>query len=618
MAVGMKVLAVAPLAVDCLLVTGDNNTGQGASAEPLVSPDDDISEASTTSYGSEASGRATVGSISFIPSQEFLANLDMESLVSQFHDAIRKCDYAKSYYCILRGVDVDATDDKHKTALQILLESEGAPDEKIRSLLLDNGADPTIRDENGETKYRYWYPINNSSKADDEFWQKIHSSNEYLADSVLLFKTRHSVMLKRDADDIRQEFLHVMEEIERKGDWHMLFRRIHRTRNRGSTVLHWLVWYLPDSIDLIKRVVEIYERFGMPNMLWVEDDYRRTPPYIAARNGNLELVKIFISKCEYFGKLNVSFVRDPETCHDYPNGFALHQQFTIVFTAVERGHHDIADYVLKFFQDRDILRFLSLHYERFDESFVRYVLTKFQVEFVNGKHFGGLTALHLAALRVIDIRMCFRWIVIEELAKYFINQDKQSYINTPDAHGRTALDIILQGCVRVRKNVELLESFEGILTKQHQEELRRAQEDSDSAKRFARWLRKDYGFKSGIPTSSSEPQEAPSLTESKEFGDRVREISALVVKKGVYAVFGSQTSTSEDSCKSSIWGPQFAALVNKFNNGNTSNESADQSNVETQEDPSEYSDAGSMTTYLNTNMDTLDESVHHSNPDTSE
>ncbi len=612
------------------------------------------------------SGVATgVSSRKFSPSLEFLANLDMESLVAQFHDAIRKCDYAKTYSCICVGVDVNARDDKHKAALQILLEVEGGPDVKLLSLLLDNGADPTIRDETGERKYVYQYPRYNTSNADAEFWNKLHSSNECLSVSAPVFGTVSSHNShKRGADYLRQRFLHFMEEMERKGSWHILFRRTSLDL-KSRTVLHWLVTYLADSMDLIKRVVEIYERFDMPNMLWVEDRDHRTALYIAAWKGNLELVKFFISKCHYFGKPNVlaaEFGYDVLMNHRlYPTKIAPDQQFRVVVIAVLRKHYDIANYLLEFFEDQDILRLLThlrgstgeYYYQR-DSSCLKYLLRRFDVEFVNGKHFGGFTVLHWAAMHwhdnIVDGKLpstmstTTNMKVIEESAKYFKSQGKKSYINTPDPHGRTVLDILNEESASLRKHGQLLKSLEGIPTEQHQEEVRKYQLGADNLEQFALKLREEYGFKSGIQhTSSSEPPEAHYLTESKAFADRVREISQLVQKKGVYAVFGSQTPTHDDSCKTSIWGPQFAALVDRYNNGNTANESADQSNAQTQEDVSdqsnaqtqegvsdqsnaqtqeddvsENSDAGSMTTYLNTNMDTIDESVHHSNPKTIE
>ncbi len=462
----------------------------------------------------------------FAPSPEFLANLDRESLVSEFHDAIRQGDYAKSYSCIWMGVDINATDDKHKTAMQILLESEGGPDAKILSLLLDNGADARLRDENDEIRDMYYYPKYNSSNADDEFWQKVHSSkfNEYLSDSVPLFGINAR---GRDADDLRQEFLHFMEEIERKGDWHILF---HENFNPSdvSTVLHWLFNYLPDiSMDLIKRIVEIYERFGMPNMLWVPDKFGWTVPDIAAWKGNLELVKFFVSKCKHFGKVKGNVAGpdcDPKYNKQrqfYPTELTPNQQFKIVMSAAKPQQYDVVDYLLEFFQDRDILRLLIHvpHYNHdflrnwFDSSSVRYVLTKFDVEFVNGKHFGGLTALHLAVMHVdgVDARSnyadCFySMVVVRELIDYFTSCDKPSYINTPDVHGRTALDIILHDCVRLRKNVELLKSNQGKLSAEIKWEIKKSEQNANEIEIFAQELRDKYGFKSGIqPTSSSGP-----------------------------------------------------------------------------------------------------------------
>ncbi len=317
-----------------------------------------------------------------------------------------------------------------------------------------------------------------------------------------------------------------MEEIERKGDWHILFHR-HRWFDH-ETVLHWLVTYLADSMDLIKRVVEIYERFGMPNMLWVEDKHGTTAVEIAARDGKPELVKFFISKCEYFGKLNVlatgpGYDLQAER-HLYPSELTPYRQFRIVMYTVQyavmhgeeyKYYNDIADYLLEFFQDRDVLWLLVLyvrrdspHNEKFDSRALIYVLMRFDVDFLNGKHFGGFTALQLAAMhwhdevakelyfydppflplplvrqnqnigqRKLAKRPGLNYTtmeVIEQLARVFRYWGKESYINTLDPHGRTALDIMLQDSVRLRKNAELLK-FEGMLkviicipTHQHQ------------------------------------------------------------------------------------------------------------------------------------------------------
>ncbi len=110
------------------------------------------------------------------------------------------------------------------------------------------------------------------------------------------------------------------------------------------------------------------------------------------------------------------------------------------------------------------------------------------------------------------------------------------------------------------KNFHFVE--EGIFFEQHykhHKEITEYERGAKDAEQYAQYLREQYGFQSVIqPTISPEPQEAPSLTESKAFADRVRDISKQVQKNGVHAVFGPQTPTPDDS---SNGGPQLQALV---------------------------------------------------------